>query len=268
MTFSFSNLTPLFTTWQHRHKSTMMCAIMTRMLVWWCADTYDDPDYYSLWLWLWLWCQLHDTTRLTNTVQDKTWQDLTKKQYNTIQKIWKQNNTILLTFQSFSRQDNKTKYVQTTTLPRLDSKHSCPSGLRGPSQERLSRDAWVRIPPDAFCFFPSTTRHSEDAPLIQKSLPTRDVDLWHTKRRGCSSDGRAFVSHTRGKGIDTPHLHFTDHADTRPHTTGHRPWGVILTVHTHACFWVMASVPEWSKGVDLSSTIVTDAWVRTPPDAF
>ena len=29
-------------------------------------------------------------------------------------------------------------------------KHSCPSGLRGPSQERLSRDAWVRIPPDAF----------------------------------------------------------------------------------------------------------------------
>ena len=29
-------------------------------------------------------------------------------------------------------------------------KHSCPSGLRGPSQERLSRDAWVRTPPDAF----------------------------------------------------------------------------------------------------------------------
>ena len=31
-----------------------------------------------------------------------------------------------------------------------DRKHSCPSGLRGPSQERLSRDAWVRTPPDAF----------------------------------------------------------------------------------------------------------------------
>ena len=29
-------------------------------------------------------------------------------------------------------------------------KHSCPSGLRGPSQERLSQDAWVRTPPDAF----------------------------------------------------------------------------------------------------------------------
>ena len=28
--------------------------------------------------------------------------------------------------------------------------HSCPSGLRGPSQERLSQDAWVRTPPDAF----------------------------------------------------------------------------------------------------------------------
>ena len=159
-------------------------------------------------------------------IQYKTWQDMTKKQYNaiqcnTIQKIWKQYNTIhyfwlFNPFQDKTRQQNKTKYVQTTTLPRLDSKHSCPSGLRGPSQERLSRDAWVRIPPDAFCFFPSTTRHSEDAPLIQKSLPTRDVDLWHTKRRGCSSDGRAFVSHTRGKGIDTPHLHFTDHADTRP----------------------------------------------------
>ena len=32
-------------------------------------------------------------------------------------------------------------------------KHSCPSGLRGPSQERLSKDAWVRIPPDAFLLF-------------------------------------------------------------------------------------------------------------------
>ena len=35
-------------------------------------------------------------------------------------------------------------------------KHSCPSGLRGPSQERLSRDAWVRTPPDAF--FPREKR--------------------------------------------------------------------------------------------------------------
>ena len=152
-------------------------------------------------------------------IQYKTRHD--KKQYNAIQYKRFENNTIQYfwlfnPFQDKTRQQNKTKYVQTTTLPRLDSKHSCPSGLRGPSQERLSRDAWVRIPPDAFCFFPSTTRHSEDAPLIQKSLPTRDVDLWHTKRRGCSSDGRAFVSHTRGKGIDTPHLHFTDHADTRP----------------------------------------------------
>lgn len=117
MTFSFSNLTRLFTTWQHRHKSTMMCAILTRMLVWWCADPYDDPDSYSLWLWLWLWCQLHDTTRLTNTVQDKTWQDMTKKQYNaiqcnTIQKIWKQYNTIhyfwlFNPFQDKTRQQNK-----------------------------------------------------------------------------------------------------------------------------------------------------------------
>ena len=163
------------------------------------------------------------------------------------------------------RQDKIRKYVQTTTQPRLDSKHSCPSGLRGPSQERLSRDAWVRIPPDAFCFLPM--RHTMMLPWSEE--PTRHVDLWHTKRRGCSSDGRAFVSHTRGKGIDTPHLHFIDLTTprlqaTRPNSTR----GVILTVHTHACFWVMASVPEWSKGVDLSSTIVTDAWVRTPPDAF
>ena len=35
---------------------------------------------------------------------------------------------------------------------RYIEKHSCPSGLRGPSQERLSRDAWVRTPPDAFLF--------------------------------------------------------------------------------------------------------------------
>ena len=27
------------------------------------------------------------------------------------------------------------------------------------------------------------------------------------KIRGCSSYGRAFASHARGKGIDTPHLH-------------------------------------------------------------
>lgn len=32
--------------------------------------------------------------------------------------------------------------------------------------------------------------------------------------------------------------------------------------------FVKAFVPEWSKGADLSSAIVTDAWVRTPPDAF
>ena len=169
------------------------------------------------------------------------------------------------------RQDKTTKYVQTTTPPRLDSKHSCPSGLRGPSQERLSRDAWVRIPPDAFCFLFRQMRHTMMRPWSEE--PTRHVLSWHTKRRGCSSDGRAFVSHTRGKGIDTPHLHFTAlDADTTP---GHQAKlqlpnspPVILTVHAHACFWVMASVPEWSKGVDLSSTIVTDAWVRTPPDAF
>ena len=29
------------------------------------------------------------------------------------------------------------------------------------------------------------------------------------KERGCSSDGRAFASHARGKGIDTPHLHYS-----------------------------------------------------------
>ena len=28
--------------------------------------------------------------------------------------------------------------------------------------------------------------------------------------RECSSDGRAFVSHTKGKGIDTPHFHFRE----------------------------------------------------------
>ena len=116
MTFSFSNLTRLYTTWQHRHKSTMMCAILTRMLVWWCADPYDDPDSYSLWLWLWLWlwCQLHDTTRLTNTVQDMTRHDKKTIQCNTMQYNTKdlktiQYKTLLLTFQSFSRQDKTTK---------------------------------------------------------------------------------------------------------------------------------------------------------------
>ena len=42
------------------------------------------------------------------------------------------------------RKGRKEKKSETTV------KHSCPSGLRGPSQERLSEDAWVRIPPDAF----------------------------------------------------------------------------------------------------------------------
>ena len=156
------------------------------------------------------------------TRHDKTWQKNNTIQYNTKDLKTKQYNTFDFSILFKTSQATTTPPVQTTTLPRLDSKHSCPSGLRGPSQERLSGDAWVRIPPDAFCFFPSTTRHSEDAPLIQKSLPTRDVDLWHTKRRGCSSDGRAFVSHTRGKGIDTPHLHFMllwwrlSHTNTRP----------------------------------------------------
>ena len=67
-------------------------------------------------------------------------------------------------------------------------KHSCPSGLRGPSQERLSRDAWVRTPPDAF---------------LRKRISGRGIDI----KGGCSSNGRAFASHVKGKGIDTPHLH-------------------------------------------------------------
>ena len=178
----------------------------------------------------------HDTTRLTNTVQYKTRHDKTFQSFsindNTRQTI-KDKTTKYKT-----RQDKTTKYVQTTTPPRLDSKHSCPSGLRGPSQERLSRDAWVRIPPDAFCFFrpqlPPLTTHTDEQ-------STRHVDLTHKKRRGCSSDGRAFVSHTRGKGIDTPHLHFTDLDDDS--TPGHQAKlqlpnspPVILTVHAHACF--------------------------------
>ena len=39
---------------------------------------------------------------------------------------------------------------QVVTKKVVTRKHSCPSGLRGPSQERISRDAWVRTPPDAF----------------------------------------------------------------------------------------------------------------------
>ena len=35
-------------------------------------------------------------------------------------------------------------------IKRNSVKHSCPSGLRGSTQDRLSRDAWVRTPPDAF----------------------------------------------------------------------------------------------------------------------
>ena len=73
-------------------------------------------------------------------------------------------------------------------------KHSCPSGLRGPSQERLSRDAWVRTPPDAFLRKRIRRQGSKESKEIKEG-------------RGCSSDGRAFASHARGKGIDTPHLH-------------------------------------------------------------
>ena len=76
----------------------------------------------------------------------------------------------------------------------INKKHSCPSGLRGPSQERLSRDAWVRTPPDAFLFRKKKEKEGQE----KRS---------RKKERGCSSDGRAFASHARGKGIDTPHLH-------------------------------------------------------------
>ena len=44
----------------------------------------------------------------------------------------------------------KTAQSQDQSLNSSISKHSCPSGLRGSYQERLSRDAWVRTPPDAF----------------------------------------------------------------------------------------------------------------------
>ena len=77
-------------------------------------------------------------------------------------------------------------------------KHSCPSGLRGPSQERLSRDAWVRTPPDAFL-----RKRIEGTNGSNKEMSN---DILRVVR-GCSSDGRAFASHARGKGIDTPHLH-------------------------------------------------------------
>ena len=77
-------------------------------------------------------------------------------------------------------------------------KHSCPSGLRGPSQERLSRDAWVRTPPDAFLRKRIEGTNGSNEEMSNDIL--RVV-------RGCSSDGRAFASHARGKGIDTPHLH-------------------------------------------------------------
>ena len=35
------------------------------------------------------------------------------------------------------------------------------------------------------------------------------------KERECSSDGRAFVSHTKGKGIDTPHFHFREKKEAK-----------------------------------------------------
>lgn len=143
-------------------------------------------------------------------------------------------------------------------------KHRCPSGLRGSSQERLLKNAWVRTPPDAFYFFysyfysitlvffslsyvllsqfyltcflsllcflfsPSSlsppTPPTPLSPLSPLSLFFLFFGLYTTCTsiflfflrdfflsyvdRGCSSDGRAFASHARGKGIDTPHLHF------------------------------------------------------------
>ena len=110
MTFSFSNLTPLFTTWQHRHKSTMMCAILTRML----SDDVPTPMTTQI-LILYDYDYDYDANYMTQQdwpIQYKTRHD--KKQYNAIQyKRFENNtiqyNTIHLTFQSFSRQDKTTK---------------------------------------------------------------------------------------------------------------------------------------------------------------
>lgn len=210
-------------------------------------------------------------------IQSSTRQDKTRQDFSIFFNKWqyKTNN---------KRQDNKIQDNKIQDKTRQDNKiranyHTAETWQQAFVPERskgaVSRTAIERCvgsnPTGCILLFAPTDATHEVAPCSEE--PTRYVDFWHTMRRGCSSDGRAFVSHTRGKGIDTPHLHFTALDDDC--TPGHQAKlqlpntpPVILTVHAHACFWVMASVPEWSKGVDLSSTIVTDAWVRTPPDAF
>ena len=42
---------------------------------------------------------------------------------------------------------------------------------------------------------------------IHKEVIEGKEEKYIRKVRGCSSYGRAFASHARGKGIDTPHLH-------------------------------------------------------------
>lgn len=42
----------------------------------------------------------------------------------------------------------------------------------------------------------------------------------------------------------------------------------VLYISKKKCINRKASVPEWSKGADLSSAVGNDSWVRTPPDAF
>ena len=42
---------------------------------------------------------------------------------------------------------------------------------------------------------------------IEKENIVGKEEKYIRKVRGCSSYGRAFASHARGKGIDTPHLH-------------------------------------------------------------
>ena len=99
------------------------CAILTCMLVCWCADAHADS--YSLWLW----CQLHDPPWHTKTdqyspVQDKTRQDFSiffnKWQQNTRQSIQdktrQQNTRKDKTRQQNTRKD-KTRQQNTCKLP-------------------------------------------------------------------------------------------------------------------------------------------------------
>ena len=118
-------------------------------------------------------------------------------------------------------------------------KHSCPSGLRGPSQERLSRDAWVRTPPDAF-FSSEKRRQKKNERTNEKSKGDVAQMVEHSLRMRGARGSIPLIS-----------IQFF----SRKSSQRKEKESVIREKRRRGKEYE-AFVPEWSKGADLSSAIV------------